>query len=268
MRPRDVEVLLVERSSLAEDAQVLRFESRGEPVSFRAGQFVMLRVPGAGLLRRPYSLCDRSSEGGFTLLVKVIGLGTGALAGLPLGATASCLGPLGTCFEAPASEATPVVVAGGVGIAPFVAFCRGLAEAGRRAIVLLGGRRERDLYLRDAFADFGMDVRCATEDGSFGYRGLVTALLPKALEDAGLPFVYSCGPTPMLVRVAEMAEEAGMPHQVSIERRMGCGMGCCLGCVVWASPEEGGRPEYLRSCSEGPVFDAARIVWDQDPHPL
>ncbi len=258
----------MERKVLAEDAQLLRFESDSAVAPFRAGQFVMLRVPGAGLLRRPYSYCDRPETGGFTLLVKAVGLGTGTLTRLPLGSTADCLGPLGTSFEAPDPGVTPVVVAGGVGIAPFVAFCRELAEAGRRALVLLGGRRERDLYLRAAFHGFGMDVRCATEDGSFGRRGLVTGLLPQALEDAGPALVYSCGPTPMLARVAATTEEARVPHQVSIERRMGCGMGCCLGCVVWAEPEDGSPAGYLRSCTEGPVFAAERIAWDRDPHPL
>ncbi len=263
---RDAQVRLVERDVLAEDAQALRFE--GAPGSFRAGQFAMLRVPGAGLLRRPYSYCDRPEGGGFTLLVKVVGSGTGALARLPIGGEADCLGPLGTSFAAPPVGVTPLVVAGGVGIAPFVAFARELAEAGRSAVVLLGGRRERDLYLRDAFRAFGMDVRCATEDGSAGRRGYVTELFADALEDAAPAVVYSCGPTPMLVRVAQLADAAGLPHQVSIERRMGCGMGCCLGCVVWAAPPGGGPPEYLRSCSEGPVFDAGRIAWDRDPHPL
>ena len=156
----------------------------------------------------------------------------------------------------------------GVGIAPFVLFCRRLAESGRRGIVLLGGRRRPDLYLWETFERFGMDVRVASEDGSAGHHGFVTALLEAALADAGQPFLYSCGPTGMLLRVAELATAAGVPHQVSIERRMGCGMGCCLGCVVWAQPPSGGPAEYLRSCTEGPVFDAETIAWNRDPHPL
>ena len=161
-----------------------------------------------------------------------------------------------------------MVVAGGVGIAPFVLFCRRLSEAGRPGIVLLGGRSSPDLYLRDAFERFGMDVRVATEDGSAGRRGLVTGLLAAALADAGSPQLFSCGPAGMLRRVADVSASLDIPHQVSIERRMGCGMGCCLGCVVWAAPADGAPPEYLRSCTEGPVFDAARIRWEQDPHPL
>ena len=264
---QDVTVRLVARDRLAPDAQLLRFESEAPPPVL-PGQFTMVRVEGGGLLRRPYSFCDLLEDGAFTLLVKEVGVGTRALMSLPVGGVVSSLGPLGTTFDPPPPERTPLIVAGGVGIAPFVLFCRRLAETGRRGIVLLGGRRRPDLYLRETFERFGMDVRVASEDGSAGHRGLVTELLEPALRDAGLPQLYSCGPTGMLLRVAELAAAADVPHQVSIERRMGCGMGCCLGCVVWARPPAGGAPEYLRSCTEGPVFDAGRIVWDQDPYPL
>ena len=264
---QDLAARLAARDQLSPDAQLLRFESEA-PLSVLPGQFAMVRVEGGGLLRRPYSFCDLPGDGAFTLLVKEVGVGTRALMNLPVGGVVSSLGPLGTTFDPPPRDVTPVIVAGGVGIAPFVLFCRRLAESGRRGIVLLGGRSRPDLYLRHLFERFGMDVRVASEDGSAGHHGVVTALLPGALADAGRPRLYSCGPTGMLLRVAEFATAAAVPHQVSIERRMGCGMGCCLGCVVWARPPSGGPEEYLRSCTEGPVFDAATIAWDQDPHPL
>jgi dihydroorotate dehydrogenase electron transfer subunit len=222
----------------------------------------MVRLPEAEglLLRRPYSFCDADPDAGrFTLLVKEVGRGTRALARVREGDAVDCLGPLGSTFTMPAPDRHPVIVAGGVGIAPFVAFCRQLRAADRNATVVLGGRTEHDLYLRETFDSLGMDVRCATEDGSFGARGRVTVLLDDALRDDAR--VYSCGPTPMLVKVAEAARSRGLPHQVSLERRMGCGMGCCLGCVVYTS-------EYVRCCTEGPVFDADTIQWDRDEHPL
>lgn len=232
----------------------------------------MVRLPARSdlLLRRPYSFCDaRVEEGSFSLLVKEAGEGTRALAELSIGAEVDCLGPLGSTFRRPSAGKTPVFVAGGVGIAPFVCFSRALAAEGRRALVLLGGRTERDLYLREDFEAFGMEVRSATEDGSHGRRGRVTVLLEELL--AGAPpgefELYSCGPTPMLVKVAAMARAHHVPHQVSIERRMGCGMGCCLGCVVYVRAE-GGKGEYLRSCTEGPVFDAESLDWERDPYPL
>ena len=266
-RPRDLTARLIGRERLSADAQLLRYAA-DIPVAGRPGQFVMVRAAGGGLLRRPYSFADIPGSREFHLLVKEVGVGTRALMTIPIGGTVSSLGPLGTDFRPPPPGRTAVIVAGGVGIAPFVLFCRRLAEAGTTALVLLGGRSEPDLYLMDLFERFGMEVRAATEDGSAGRRGMVTDLLDAALADAGSPQLYSCGPTGMLLRVAEISQGAGIPHQVSIERRMGCGMGCCLGCVVWAVPDTGGRPEYLRSCTEGPVFDSERIAWDRDPHPL
>jgi dihydroorotate dehydrogenase electron transfer subunit len=238
----------------------------------------MLRLPGRSdlLLRRPYSFCDASEdERRFSLLVKEAGPGTTALARLTLGESADCLGPLGSSFRFPSPGAVPVVVAGGVGIAPFVAFCRALEKKGGRALVLLGGRSVKDLYLRSDFEALGMDVRTTTEDGTHGRAGLVTDLLEEVLSgsegDAPIE-LYSCGPTPMLIQVAAMAEAKGVPHQVSLERRMGCGMGCCLGCVVYVSASHSENTpiggEYQRCCTEGPVFDAEKVAWARDPYPL
>jgi dihydroorotate dehydrogenase electron transfer subunit len=275
---RDERAVLARRDALSKDAVLLHFESEGLYRSFLPGQFTMLRLPGRSdlLLRRPYSFCDASEdERRFSLLVKVAGPGTEALAHLPLGEAADCLGPLGSSFRLPSRGALPVVVAGGVGIAPFVAFCRALAKRGERAVVLLGGRSVPDLYLRSEFEELGMNVWTATEDGTHGRTGLVTALLEDVLENSegGPPIeLYSCGPTPMLIKVAAMAAAKGVPHQVSLERRMGCGMGCCLGCVVYVheSRSEGAEisGEYQRCCTEGPVFDAEKVAWGRDPYPL
>jgi dihydroorotate dehydrogenase electron transfer subunit len=266
---RDESSVLVERQKLSPDAFLLHFESETLSRSFRPGQFTMVRIPDRSelLLRRPYSFCDsRPEERTFSLLVKIAGKGTRALTEVPVGGRVDCLGPLGSSFRLPREGRKPVVVAGGVGIAPFVAFCRELAKRGTSAIVLLGGRSAHDLYLRSDFEALGMDVRTSTEDGTHGHSGLVTDLLAGVLENGEEIELYSCGPTPMLLRVAAMARDKGIPHQVSLERRMGCGMGCCLGCVVYARSES--ASEYLRSCTEGPVFDAESVVWEKDPYPL
>jgi dihydroorotate dehydrogenase electron transfer subunit len=136
--------------------------------------------------------------------------------------------------------------------------------------VLLGGRQEQDLYLREEFEQLGMDVRCATEDGSFGHQGLVTDLLSEVRfqEEPIRSRLFSCGPSGMLKKAARLAQDHGIPHQVSIERRMGCGMGCCWGCVVFTRPSGDNGGEYRRTCTDGPVFDAEEICWERDPHPL
>jgi dihydroorotate dehydrogenase electron transfer subunit len=265
---------LVARQQLSQDAILLRFRSHHLASDFEPGQFTMVHLPDRGLLlRRPYSFCDgeastASAPGWFSLLVKEVGAGTSALARLAVGDTARCLGPLGSTFTLPPEHRTAVIVAGGVGIAPFVALCRRLATMDRRAVVLLGGRSEPDLYLRDVFEGFGMRVLCTTEDGSFGRRGLVTELLDGVLAAEESPQLYSCGPSAMLIRVAEIARTRSIPHQVSLERRMGCGMGCCLGCVVYSSTERAPGGEYVRCCTEGPVLDAQAVKWNRDPFPL
>jgi dihydroorotate dehydrogenase electron transfer subunit len=271
---RDEKAVLVGRDVLSPDAVLLHFRSDTLFRSFLPGQFTMLRLPGRSdlLLRRPYSFCDASpEEERFSLLVKEVGEGTRALASLSIGSVVDCLGPLGSSFRDPGDERTPVIVAGGVGIAPFVAFCRRLGGEGRRALVLLGGRSEKDLYLRSVFEELGMDVRTSTEDGSHGHRGRVTEILADVLPTTSgeTLALYSCGPTAMLVKVAEMARRSNVPHQVSLERRMGCGMGCCLGCVVYhREPGSKNGGEYVRCCTEGPVFDSDAVVWDRDPYPL
>src|SRR5262245_54019294 len=172
---RDESSVLVERHQLSPDAFLLHFESETLSQRFRPGQFTMVRIPDRSdlLLRRPYSFCDsRPEERTFSLLVKIAGKGTQALTEVPLGGRVDCLGPLGSSFRFPRDGRKPVVVAGGVGIAPFVAFCRELEKRGTRALVLLGGRSAHDLYLRSEFESFGMDVRTTTEDGSYGQRGL------------------------------------------------------------------------------------------------
>jgi dihydroorotate dehydrogenase electron transfer subunit len=260
----------VERRTLSPDTFLLSFESPSLHSAFAPGQFTMVRVPGAGtLLRRPYSLCASDPEAGrFSLLVKVVGEGTRALVELAAGQGVDCLGPLGTSFDMPEEGARSVVVAGGVGIAPFLGFCQKLARRNRRGIVLLGGRQAHDLYLREDFERLGMDVRCTTEDGSFGHKGLVTERLNEILSEKEPTRLYSCGPTGMLRRVADLGREHGTAHQVSIERRMGCGMGCCWGCVVFTQQTNENHGEYRRTCTEGPVFDADAICWERDPHPL
>src|SRR3989304_6044298 len=140
---RDETSVLVEREVLSPDAFLLHFESEALSRSFLPGQFTMLRVPDRSdlLLRRPYSFCDSRPENrSFSLLVKVAGKGTKALTELAIGGRVDCLGPLGSAFRLPAEPRKPVVVAGGVGIAPFVALCRLLAKRGLTATLLLGGR--------------------------------------------------------------------------------------------------------------------------------
>ncbi len=160
------------------------------------------------------------------------------------------------------------MVAGGTGLAPFATLSEDLAAAGITGRLFYGARTGAELFCVDRFEAKGVSVALATEDGTLGDRGRVTAPLASELaaRPSGLPvMVYACGPEAMLEAVAALAARHGRACEVATERRMGCGMGGCYSCVVRVRTPEGAT-RYVRSCVEGPVFAAADIVWD-DPRP-
>ena len=229
------------------------------------GQFVMLETTG-GLepyLRRAFSVADVSKRGDalvLELLAKVVGRGTRAMAELPAGAHRALLGPLGRGFALPA--AGPVaLVAGGVGSAPLLLAGRRLAERGVEFDLVYGGRTSRDLPRRDDFARWaaasGGRLVIATEDGSAGFHGRVTAALAAEL-DGGRAYraTLACGPMPMLAALARLAAERGLPGEAALETEMGCGFGACLGCAV---PHVSGR--FALCCQDGPVFRLDEVRW-------
>ena len=209
------------------------------------GQFVDIGLPGR-FLRRPVSVCDWDGEG-LTLLVKEAGAGTRELVRLPAGTGLDTLSGLGNGFD---PAAAPVLVGGGIGIAPLYGLARRMAAAGPAPTVVLGFRSRRDAFYLEEFAALGCRALASTEDGSLGAPGFVTGVLE------GLPdcrYVLACGPTPMLRAVAALPQAAG--GQFSFEARMACGFGACVGCTI--QTEAGPR----RVCKDGPVFRKEEISW-------
>ena len=236
---------------------------------FAPGQFVMLSPGAVGaaprsdpLLPRPMAVFrERAGAGGaeIEILYKRSGRGTQLLSEAVAGDAVAVVGPLGRGFETEAHAGRALLVAGGTGIASVFELAR--RERDRRPVdVLLGARSAGDLMAVDDFAALDVGLGIATEDGSRGERGLVTALLEKHLADGGDATVYSCGPTPMMERCAAIAEERGVRCFVSLENTMACGFGVCLGC---AAPHR--RGGYALVCREGPVFDGADVVWSGLP---
>ena len=225
-----------------------------------AGQFVHVRVPGLdpAAMRRPLSICDADAAAGtLEILFKVVGRGTEALAALAPGARLDLLGPLGRGFPPPPAGALPLYVGGGYGVAPLHFLARTL----RRGVLFVGGRTAADVLLADRFAALGIEVRAATNDGSLGMRGLVTAPLDAWIAESNGPFVlYACGPAPMLRAVDERALELGAPAFLSLDRRMLCGVGACLGCTQTVRTAAG--TATARVCADGPVFRQGQIVWE------
>lgn len=263
--PQNLDVALVERTPLDGPYTVLCFRHPVVAREARPGQFVMIK---AGLsadppLRRPFSILSTDAEAGtFKLLLKAVGSGSFALAAMSPGALAQCLGPLGRPFELPPAGTEAVMVAGGYGIAPFFMLSRELLRSGRTGRVYYGGRTAADLQVREPFATLGMPLVATTEDGSLGQRGRVTEPLERHLDETRSRVqLYACGPDAMLHAVARIAEARGLPCQVSLDPWMGCGVGTCLGCVVWIQRAEESRARYRCACTEGAVFDSSVVVW-------
>jgi dihydroorotate dehydrogenase electron transfer subunit len=250
------------RDSIGAAYHVLTFEADA-PMGARAGQFAMVRSAAWGqapLLPRPMSLLtagDRPS-----ILIKVVGEGTRRLSHASSGEPFDLLAPLGVPFRPCPAGVRPVLVAGGVGVAPLLFLARVLVSSSPRPLALYGARTSQDLPLDTELAA-AAELRVATEDGSRGERGRVTVLLERALDElaaAGQKAkVYTCGPEAMMAAVASLAATRDVPCEVSLETPMACGYGVCLGCPVPRASGQG----FLYACTEGPCVDASVIDWSR-----
>lgn len=233
----------------------------------QAGQFVHVRCSQTldPLLRRPISIhAVEREKGTLVLFYRVAGRGTAWLAERKEDDYIGTLGPLGHGFSPPPAAARVLVLAGGIGIAPLYFLLQELSRAGTPADVFLGAASAEQLFCKDEIKSAGHRLHLATDDGSCGYHGLVTALLSDYLRrhKANNYMVYACGPRGMLKKLTEDMAEAKIRGEVSLEERMGCGVGACLSCAckIRSGAEDGGW-HYQRGCVEGPVFPAEEIVW-------
>jgi dihydroorotate dehydrogenase electron transfer subunit len=246
----------------------------------RPGQFLMVKcceeMNENPLLRRPFSIFGvqrRGRAGNATnleILVKDVGAGTHKLVRVRPGRELCVLGPQGRGFHLPGEIGKKVrcacLVAGGVGIAAVFLLARELLDADVAPVLFYGARTSAELVLRDYFEHLGMEIHYATEDGSMGERGLVTAPLARFLKQHGHAgqCIYACGPWAMMRAAHNLALRFRVPCEVSLEARMGCSLGACMGCVVQAGGDRS-SPHYLRVCMEGPVLDSRTVDWDFPP---
>lgn len=219
----------------------------------KPGQFAHLYLPGK-TLRRPISICEADPEKGTLRFVfQIRGDGTARLAELGMDDTMDVLAPLGSGFDLGDITRKAVFIGGGIGVPPLLEAAKPFGE---HATVITGFRSESSVILKRDFERSGNRVLIATDDGSAGHRGLVTDCLDGLEYDA----IFACGPIPMLKAVDKIAREKNVPCQVSLEERMACGIGACLGCAVKLRRENGAE-YYGHVCKDGPVFDSRRIIW-------
>lgn len=235
---------------------------RGFPDA-RPGQFVHVRTPAGVTLRRPFSVAGVTGRGRFELLIRERGCGTRSLAALEAGAPISVVGPLGNAFTLPEPQRIAVLVGGGIGVAGLRLLAGRIAGDGGRALLLVGATTGSELLhhvLPGETEDGRIRLRVSTDDGSQGLRGTVCSLLERELD--GLPVsgvrIYCCGPRAMLSSGARVAIAHEFPCEVLMEEVMACGVGACRGCVVRT------RHGYRAACSDGPVFDASEVVFEEE----
>lgn len=226
----------------------------------KPGQFVMVRTGNTKdpLLRRPFSISQTSNGKHFQILFKVVGRGTSLLAHCREGEYLSVLGPLGKGFSIDCNSLN-CLVGGGMGIAPLLFLAKMILRKCTKTppLVIVGARNQKELApLVEDFAELGLSVHPATDDGSLGHHGLVTDVLKNLDLDSDCS-TYVCGPHPMMTAVHLFCKERDFSCQVSMETTMACGMGACLGCIV--PVEKGG---YAHACSDGPVFDSKELLWE------
>ena len=212
------------------------------------GQFVNIKLEGF-FLRRPISVCDWNEES-LTIIYKVVGQGTEAMAEMKPGESLDILTGLGNGYNTDAVKAgeKPVLIGGGAGVPPMYGLAKTLMAKGVKPKVILGFNTAEEVFYKDEFDKLGADLRIATTDGSVGTEGFVTDVM-KELE---YTYFFTCGPMPMFKAIESIAKTSG---QYSFEERMGCGFGACMGCSC--------KTKYgnKRICKDGPVLEREEIIW-------
>lgn len=249
---RQERMTVVSQREIAKD--IFEMTLQGQIVQeMSPGQFVHIRVSDLlePLLRRPISIANIQKETEeFTIIYRAQGRGTKVLSQKQVGDEVDVLGPLGNGFpvEAAREGETALLVGGGIGVPPLYELSKQLNAKGVRTIHVLGFQTEEVAFYEEEFTKLG-ETYYVTDDGSKGFKGFVTDLLNELNPDFNI--FYSCGPLPMLRALASMYEEK--KGYLSLEERMGCGIGACFACIC--KTEEGQEKDYVKICSDGPVFE-------------
>ncbi|MBE6472240.1 MAG: dihydroorotate dehydrogenase electron transfer subunit [Coriobacteriaceae bacterium] len=248
---------------------LMRLESPQIASSVKPGQFVHMKVPAAEshVLRRPFSVyASDVDRGAVEILYQEVGSLTRIMPSIAEG-DVEMIGPVGNTWAGPerfkeGSCTRALVVGGGVGAAPLFMLTEQLIGAGCATDVVLGAQTKDALVTLGRYTQLlGSEPAVATDDGSYGHAGFCTALVEERLREGSLAdggaydYLAVCGPEPLMRIVASIAADAGVPCQVSMEKRMACGVGACLSCVVDTTSGK------KRSCVDGPIFDANEVVW-------
>lgn len=244
------------KNSLAKDIYSIEITCPEIAEIAQPGQFVHI-LPAGFTLRRPISICDINREKGTLRIVFIVkGDGTKEISKLNEGDLIDMLAPLGHGFTVNDSFKKVVLIGGGIGTPPMLPLAK---YYGKKAVVISGFRSAEAVILQNDFKQTGAETILCTDDGSMGTKGFVTEPLKELLEKGGIDAVYTCGPTPMLKNIAAIANEKNVYCEVSLEERMGCGIGACLVCAC--KTKKDGEEHFAHVCKNGPVFNSKEVIW-------
>jgi dihydroorotate dehydrogenase electron transfer subunit len=235
----------------------------------RPGQFVSVAMPAdrAFVLRRHFSIHQASRRGGWAGTLEFVfdpaGPGTEWLADAKAHQFLDVIGPLGKAFAYPRRLGTCLLIAQGHGAASMLFLAQELRARGKRVDMILGARSEEYVFKAIEAKRVSQTIDIVTEDGSMGEQASVLDVLPRVAEETHAEVVYAAGPPGILRSVAAFCAERRLPAQVAVEEPMACGLGLCFTCVVPVIRKDGSGYDNLRSCTDGPVFNAARVFWDR-----
>ena len=248
-----IKATVFSQEQLASDVFSMWLEVGSIASEAKPGQFISVYSnDDSKLLPRPISICEIDRENGrLRIVYRVVGYGTKEFSGCKAGDTLEIMGPLGNGYTLKKDKA--ILVAGGIGVPPLFGAAR---QCGKNATVAVGFRNKDFVILEDDFRAAGCDLRIATDDGSYGHHGLVIDLIQDVHPDK----IFACGPKVMLRAVTEFAKAHNIPCEISLEERMACGIGACLGCAVELY-DENGKTYMGHVCKDGPVFPAERVVF-------
>lgn len=249
---------LVKKEILKEDVFKFSVEAKDIVEIAKPGQFIEIRVNDdiEPFLRRPISIYNLDKENGILeFIFQVKGKGTTILSRKKEGDLIDIIGPLGNgCFKFDKYKKI-AIIGGGIGVFPLYELAKEAKIAGKNASVYLGFRSKDFVLLENEFKSVSNKLIVSTDDGSYGENGFAINFLKKDFGKENFDVIYACGPLPMLKSVQEYAKGNNIPCQISLEERMGCGLGVCLGCAVKKAESD----EYFHVCKGGPVFDATKV---------
>lgn len=260
--PKQVFAELIKKEKLLEGLYKFSVDAKEIVELANPGNFIEIRINENSdpFLRRPISIYNLDKKNGvLEFIFQVKGKGTELLAKKKEGDKIDIIGPLGNGTFKFEEYKNIAVIGGGIGIFPLYELSKQAKNAGKKVYTYLGFRNKDLVTLEKEFEDVSTILIITTDDGSYKNSGFAINYLKNDLEKNNIDCIYACGPLPMLKAVKKLAEEKEIPCQISLEEKMGCGMGVCLGCAVRTATSTDDNPQYLHVCKAGPVFNSKMV---------